>query len=66
MNGQEKEITMSKRGNNIHKRKDGCWEGRFKKGQKPDGTIAYGSLYRKTYKEVKLSCTDVYFCNSVH
>lgn len=44
---------MSKRGDNIHKRKDGRWEGRFKKGRKPDGTILYGSIYGKTYKEVK-------------
>ena len=32
---------MSKRGDNIHKRKDGRWEGRYKKGRKPDGTIIY-------------------------
>ena len=44
---------MSKRGDNIHKRKDGRWEGRYKKGRKPDGTIIYGSLYGKTYREVK-------------
>lgn len=44
---------MSKRGDNIHKRKDGRWEGRYKKGRKPDGTIKYGSVYGKTYREVK-------------
>ena len=44
---------MSKRGDNIHKRKDGRWEGRYKKGRKPDGTIQYGSVYGKTYREVK-------------
>lgn len=50
---------MSKRGDNIHKRKDGRWEGRFKKGRKPDGTIIYGSLYGKTYKEVKTKLSDL-------
>ncbi len=44
---------MSKRGDNIHKRKDGRWEGRYKKGRKIDGTIQYGSLYGKSYREVK-------------
>ena len=44
---------MSKRGDNIHKRKDGRWEGRYKKGRKPNGTIKYGSVYGKTYGEVK-------------
>lgn len=44
---------MSKRGENIHKRKDGRWEGRYKKGRKFDGTLIYGSVYAKTYREVK-------------
>lgn len=44
---------MSKRGENIHKRKDGRWEGRYIKKRKTDGTIHYGSVYGKTYREVK-------------
>lgn len=44
---------MSKRGDNIHKRKDGRWEGRFPKGRKENGEIRYGSVYGKTYREVK-------------
>ena len=44
---------MSKRGDNIHKRKDGRWEGRYKRGRKPDGTIKYGSVYGSSYREVK-------------
>lgn len=44
---------MSKRGDNIHKRKDGRWEGRYTKGRKADGSIHYGSVYGKTYREVK-------------
>lgn len=44
---------MPRRGENIHKRKDGRWEGRYSKGRKPDGTISYGSVYGKTYQEAK-------------
>ena len=44
---------MAKRGDNIRKRKDGRWEGRYKKGRAADGSIIYGSVYGKTYKEVK-------------
>ena len=44
---------MSRRGDNIHKRKDGRWEGRYKSGIKDDGTSAYRSVYGKTYTESK-------------
>lgn len=44
---------MARRGDNIHKRKDGRWEGRYRKGRHPDGSILYGSLYGKSYSEVK-------------
>ena len=44
---------MAKRGDNIRKRKDGRWEGRYKKGRSGEGKIIYGSVYGKTYKEVK-------------
>lgn len=50
---------MSKRGDNIHKRKDGRWEGRYKKGRTPNGTILYGSLYGKSYREVKKKLSDL-------
>lgn len=43
---------MSKRGENIYKRKDGRWEGRYKT-VKPDGQIKYISVYAKTYTAVK-------------
>lgn len=39
---------MSKRGENIYKRKDGRWEGRYRKSD-----LKYGYIYGKTYKEVK-------------
>ena len=44
---------MSKKGENIYKRKDGRWEGRYKKGVDSDGKTLYGSCYGKTYREVK-------------
>lgn len=44
---------MSKRGENIHKRKDGRWEGRYEKGRNFKGAIIYGSVYGKTYREAK-------------
>lgn len=44
---------MSRKGENIYKRKDGRWEGRYKKGNADNGRILYGSCYGKTYREVK-------------
>ncbi|MBQ8000275.1 MAG: site-specific integrase [Ruminococcus sp.] len=44
---------MSRRGDNIHKRKDGRWEGRYKCGIKDDGSTAYHSVYGQTYFECK-------------
>lgn len=45
---------MAKRGENIYKRKDGRWEGRYKNGFKPDGKTRYSSVYGKSYSEVKM------------
>lgn len=44
---------MSKKGENIRKRKDGRWEGRYKKGRRENGQIIYGSIYGRSYREVK-------------
>lgn len=44
---------MSRKGENIYKRKDGRWEGRYPRGRKPDGKIHYGYVYRSTYRECK-------------
>ncbi|MGX7202484.1 integrase [Enterococcus plantarum] len=44
---------MSRKGENIYKRKDGRWEGRYKKGRKESGQLQYGYIYGKTYGEVK-------------
>lgn len=44
---------MPRRGENIYKRKDGRWEARYIKEIGIDGTKKYGSVYAKTYSEVK-------------
>lgn len=43
---------MARKGENIYKRKDGRWEGRYIK-EKIDGKIKYGYIFAHTYKEVK-------------
>lgn len=44
---------MPRRGENIFKRKDGRWEARYVKEVGLDGSKKYGSVYAKTYHEVK-------------
>lgn len=44
---------MVKKGENIYKRKDGRWEGRFTKNRNEQGRIIYGYVYGKCYSEVK-------------
>ena len=44
---------MSKRGENIYKRKDGRWEARYPKGKDEKGRTKYGYIYAKTYAEAK-------------
>lgn len=43
-----------RRGENIYYRKDGRWEGRYIKGKKANGKTKYGSVYGKTFQEVRL------------
>lgn len=43
---------MPRRGENIYKRKDGRWEGRYIKGHK-NGKAVYAYVYAKTYADVK-------------
>lgn len=44
---------MARRGENIYKRKDGRWEGRYKCGFDSDGKSRYRSVYARTYNEVR-------------
>lgn len=43
---------MARHGENIRKRKDGRWEGRYKVFDENRGRGVYRSLYGKTYEEV--------------
>ncbi len=43
---------MPRKGENIYKRKDGRWEGRYVKGRNGKKAI-YGYVYSKSYSEVK-------------
>lgn len=45
---------MSRKGENIYKRKDGRWEGRFIKGHNVQGKTCYGYVYGRTYSNVRL------------
>lgn len=44
---------MSKKGENIYKRKDKRWEARYIKGYTASGAARYGYCYGKTYREAK-------------
>lgn len=48
---------MARRGENIRKRKDGRWEGRYIKGRKPDHTAIWGYIYGHSYAVVKRELT---------
>lgn len=44
---------MARRGENIYKRADGRFEGRYIKGRTENGKAVYGYIYGRKYKEVK-------------
>ena len=44
---------MAKHGENIRRRKDGRWEGRYIKGRTPDRKAVWGSVYGRSYTEVQ-------------
>ena len=48
---------MARRGENIYKRKDGRWEGRYIKSRNSEGRAIYGYVYSKTYADVKEKLT---------
>jgi len=49
---------MPRKGENIYKRKDGRWEGRFIKGRSATGKALYGYVYANSYREVKYKLHD--------
>ena len=48
---------MARRGENIYKRKDNRWEGRYIKGYDYTGKAQFGYVYAKTYREVREKLT---------
>lgn len=44
---------MSRKGENIYKRKDGRWEGRYIKERSLSGKAKYGYIYAQSYREAK-------------
>ncbi len=50
---------MSRRGENIYKRRDKRWEGRFIKGYDLKGKALYSYVYAKSYREVKEKLLEV-------
>lgn len=51
--------TMPRRGENIRKRKDGRWEGRYICERTLDGKAKYRSIYAYSYTEVKKQLTSI-------
>lgn len=57
---------MPRRGENIRKRKDGRWEGRYIKGYDSKNQKAkYSSVYGKTYSETKQKLNEAKYKSSV-
>lgn len=44
---------MPRKGENIYKRKDGRWEGRYIKARTASGKAIYGYVYARSYSEVR-------------
>ncbi len=47
-----------RRGENIFKRKDGRWEGRYISGRRSDGKAMYSSVYARSYSECSAKLLD--------
>ena len=48
---------MARHGENIRKRKDGRWEGRYIKGRRADKSAIWGYVYARSYTAVKRELT---------
>ena len=60
---------MPRKGEHIHKRKDGRWEGRYRNGTDINGKAKYSSVYGKTYSEVKKklsTCVEIKTVSESH
>lgn len=55
---KKEEALMPRKGENIYKRKDGRWEGRYIK-KREEGKVHYGSVYARNYRDVRKKLDDV-------
>ena len=53
----ERKALMARHGENIRKRVDGRWEGRYKKYNEEKGRMIYHSVYANSYDAVKVKLT---------
>lgn len=56
---------MPRKGENIYKRKDGRWEGRYIKSRSPNGKALHGYVYSKSYRNVKAKLAQA-ICSNNH
>lgn len=54
---------MPRKGENIYKRKDGRWEGRYIKRYNTNGKAVYGYVYEHSYTKVKRKLRDAISSN---
>jgi integrase len=52
-------IKMPRKGENVYKRKDGRWEGRYIKSRNSAGKAVYGYVYARSYRELKTKLNDI-------
>lgn len=52
---------MPRKGENIRKRQDGRWEGRYIKSRDLSGKAIYASVYAQTYVDVKQKLSDIHW-----
>lgn len=50
---------MPRKGENVYKRKDGRWEGRYIKSRNSAGKAVYGYVYARSYRELKTKLNDI-------
>lgn len=55
---------MPRKGENIYKRKDGRWEGRYIKSRLKTGKALYGYVYSKSYRDVKAKLAQAISSNN--
>lgn len=55
---------MPRKGENIYKRKDGRWEGRYIKSRSSLGKALYGYVYSKSYRDIKVKLAQAISTNN--